>query len=111
MNEFSGLIFIFLSVVFVLRWLVIKLTGHVFSLNNYVDRRGVLESFDGVGGNFNDNHFIDEGITLKRRGFSDGHSSSSVFDSNFAINPASGLPMTDGIGGFDIKGNPYGSDF
>jgi len=27
------------------------------------------------------------------------------------INPASGLPMIDGIGGFDVAGNTFGSDF
>ena len=26
------------------------------------------------------------------------------------INPATGLPMVDGIGGFDLGGNPYGMD-
>ena len=27
------------------------------------------------------------------------------------INPATGLPMTGGIGGVDVAGNPYGHDF
>ena len=31
-------------------------------------------------------------------------------DSFHSINPTSGLPMIDGIGGIDIAGNPYGTD-
>jgi len=29
---------------------------------------------------------------------------------DFLINPASGLPMVGGLGGFDIAGNPFGMD-
>lgn len=29
---------------------------------------------------------------------------------DFAVNPATGLPMTDGIGSVDVAGNPYGMD-
>jgi hypothetical protein len=29
----------------------------------------------------------------------------------FAVNPANGLPMMGGIGGIDVAGNPYGTDF
>ena len=47
------------------------------------------------------------------------HSEHSYFDNQYrdemdidetVINPASGLPMQDGIGGFDIAGNPYGQN-
>ncbi len=31
-------------------------------------------------------------------------------DSACSINPANGLPMVGGCGGFDIEGNPYGTD-
>jgi hypothetical protein len=34
----------------------------------------------------------------------------SDFDDSSRINPATGLPMVGGIGGFDIGGNPYGFD-
>ena len=27
------------------------------------------------------------------------------------INPANGLPMVGGVGGVDVEGNPYGTDF
>lgn len=46
-------------------------------------------------------------------------SSSSIFEddsnfidnsSNFDINPATGLPMTDGIGSIDVGGSPFGMD-
>lgn len=30
---------------------------------------------------------------------------------DFAINPANGNPMVGGIGGVDIGGNPFGTDF
>lgn len=30
---------------------------------------------------------------------------------DFAINPANGNPMVGGIGGLDIGGNPFGTDF
>ncbi len=36
--------------------------------------------------------------------------SSPSTDDDLAINPASGLPMTGGIGGVDAAGNPYGID-
>ena len=36
--------------------------------------------------------------------------SDPFWDDN-AINPANGLPMVDGIGGVDIEGNPFGTDF
>jgi len=39
-----------------------------------------------------------------------GSSGSSSFDS-FCINPASGLPMMDGMCGVDVGGNPFGTDF
>ncbi|MBU1690662.1 MAG: hypothetical protein KJ958_06760 [Gammaproteobacteria bacterium] len=32
-------------------------------------------------------------------------------DDYFAINPANGMPMMDGIGGLDVEGNTYGTDF
>lgn len=32
------------------------------------------------------------------------------FDDDSAINPATGLPMVGGIGGFDVAGNAYGTD-
>lgn len=38
----------------------------------------------------------------------------SSFDSSLddnAINPANGLPMVGGMGGVDVAGNPYGTDF
>lgn len=35
--------------------------------------------------------------------------SSTCYD-DFSINPASGLPMLDGIGSIDVAGNPYGTD-
>lgn len=31
-------------------------------------------------------------------------------DDDFIINPATGIPMTDGIGSFDYEGNPFGMD-
>lgn len=31
-------------------------------------------------------------------------------DAGCAINPATGLPMVGGCGGFDVAGNPYGVD-
>jgi hypothetical protein len=40
-------------------------------------------------------------------------SSSSFTDSShddFAVNPATGLPMVGGTGGVDVHGNPYGTD-
>lgn len=33
---------------------------------------------------------------------------SHLFDDSMEINPATGLPMVGGIGGFDMAGNPYG---
>ena len=33
------------------------------------------------------------------------------FANDFAVNPANGLPMVDGIGSVDVAGNPFGSDF
>lgn len=41
-------------------------------------------------------------------GFGDGGGSGG-FD--LAFNPANGLPMFDGMGGVDIMGNPFGTDF
>lgn len=38
------------------------------------------------------------------------HDPYSDFDDSSRINPATGLPMVGGIGGFDIGGNPYGFD-
>ena len=35
---------------------------------------------------------------------------SSHYDDDCHINPVSGLPMVGGCGGFDIEGNPYGTD-
>ena len=37
--------------------------------------------------------------------------SPSVMDDPATINPATGLPMTGGMGGVDVAGNPFGSDF
>lgn len=41
--------------------------------------------------------------------FGSGYGSS--FSDDFAINPANGNPMVGGIGGLDIAGNPFGTDF
>jgi hypothetical protein len=35
----------------------------------------------------------------------------STFADDFAVNPANGLPMLDGIGSVDVEGNPFGCDF
>ena len=32
------------------------------------------------------------------------------FANDFAVNPASGLPMIDGLGSVDVAGNPFGWD-
>ena len=32
------------------------------------------------------------------------------YHDDFAVNPASGLPMIGGMTGLDIEGNPYGTD-
>lgn len=39
-----------------------------------------------------------------------GHSlgETSAFDDMFTVNPATGLPMTAGIGSLDVAGNPFG---
>ncbi|WP_277981880.1 hypothetical protein [Sphingomonas phyllosphaerae] len=43
--------------------------------------------------------------------FDDWHASPSLSaPSEPAINPANGLPMTGGIGGVDVLGNPFGTD-
>lgn len=34
----------------------------------------------------------------------------NTFD-DFAVNPANGLPMVGGMGGVDVEGNPFGTDF
>lgn len=34
----------------------------------------------------------------------------SGLDDNY-VNPASGLPMVGGMGGVDVEGNPFGTDF
>ncbi|KGJ99883.1 hypothetical protein [Thalassotalea sp. ND16A] len=39
-----------------------------------------------------------------------GSSSTSSNIETTDINPASGLPMTSGIGSVDVAGNPYGTD-
>lgn len=43
--------------------------------------------------------------------FSTVSESSSVTDGDFSVNPANGLPMIGGIGGVDVEGNPFGTDF
>lgn len=40
--------------------------------------------------------------------FSNGSTEKTSFGTE--INPANGLPMTDGIGSVDVAGNPYGTD-
>lgn len=39
-----------------------------------------------------------------------GSVSEPVTDEN-VVNPANGLPMIGGMGGVDVEGNPYGTDF
>jgi len=39
-----------------------------------------------------------------------GQIGTNAFD-DFAINPANGNPMVGGIGGLDVGGNPFGTDF
>lgn len=39
-----------------------------------------------------------------------GWESSSTDDSSCGVNPATGLPMIDGCGSFDVGGSPYGTD-
>lgn len=39
-----------------------------------------------------------------------GSGSNAVTDES-VINPANGLPMVGGVGGLDVEGNPYGTDF
>ena len=37
--------------------------------------------------------------------------SPSMSDDDFMVNPANGLPIVGGIGGVDVEGNPFGTDF
>ena len=39
-----------------------------------------------------------------------GSVTDTVADENI-VNPANGLPMVGGVGGLDVEGNPYGTDF
>ncbi len=49
----------------------------------------------------NDSNFFDDYAVTSMDSSIDDH----------AINPANGLPMVNGMGGIDIAGNPYGTDF
>jgi hypothetical protein len=53
----------------------------------------------------------DDASSIKYDAFEDDSftSQDSSLDAH-AINPANGLPMTGGLGGVDIEGNPYGTD-
>lgn len=56
---------------------------------------------------FGSNKLLDDSVT--------GMGANNLTDLNnpindFTINPATGLPMIDGMGGVDIAGNPYGVD-
>lgn len=44
-------------------------------------------------------------------GFGDGGEGGGGGGFDLTFNPANGLPMFDGMGGLDIMGNPFGSDF
>ena len=59
---------------------------------------GTFDSGSDLHNASNDTNFCDDGPTI-------------IDDEPMVINPASGLLMTDGIGGIDIMGNPYGVDF
>ena len=67
-----------------------------------------------IFGWFTDIFGIDNDSSLE---FDDGFSSSNsdpIGMSNFndvTVNPANGLFMVGGIGGVDVEGNPYGTDF
>lgn len=39
-----------------------------------------------------------------------GSLGTSGWDEGCSINPANGMPMVGGFGGFDVAGNPYGTD-
>lgn len=45
---------------------------------------------------------------ISSRIFHDSADEGESFHTGMAINPATGLPMVDGIGGVDVAGNPYG---
>ena len=40
-----------------------------------------------------------------------GGSAADAVTDESVINPANGLPMVGGVGGLDVEGNPYGTDF
>jgi hypothetical protein len=88
-----------------------------FSVSAWEDLTGGVDSAEGgyssdsyspsVMKSFNDNH---ESVDTEFDGLNswDDDNISTVHH----INPATGLPMiSDGIGGFDIAGNPYGIDW
>jgi hypothetical protein len=50
------------------------------------------------------------GMDFDSQGGFGGGSTGFDLDS-FSVNPANGLPMMGGMGGFDIHGNTFGTDF
>ena len=59
--------------------------------------------------------FIQDGFESLSTDFSEieniGLIETDLLNNEFAINPANGIPMTNGISSLDMEGNPYGTDF